>query len=81
MIFYKYKFKFIGQFKVDPNKPWPWESDPKRYKFLKSRAFRAMTFNYLVVSHFTVIPILWYYDYQLPWTWEPIIPSEWQMFK
>lgn len=74
MILYKCKIPFFEQYKVDPQVPWPWDSDKEQYTKLKRRAFKSMVFNYLVVSHFNIVPIIYYYNWQIPWNWKTEIP-------
>jgi len=40
MILYQFKIPFFEQYKVDPETPWPWDSDKEQYKMLRNRALK-----------------------------------------
>lgn len=38
-----------------------------------------MLFNYLIVSQFNVLPVLYYYNWEIPWRWGNVIPDIYEM--
>ena len=49
---YAKKFAFLEKYRVNPNRKWPWEEDP-----LKWRVIIAKTLKSLLIIHFLLVPI------------------------
>ena len=57
-----------------------WELDKEHFDRLKRRAFKQMLFNYLIVSQFNVLPALYFYNWEILWSWGHFVPYIYEIY-
>ena len=81
-LIYRYEFKVIEQYKIDPQKAWPWVSDPEGWRIEAYQALKSVLFNMTFVNFVFATVVLYFYDWDLPWNNRPEdVPTGLEMAK
>lgn len=71
MIFwFCYRFVLLQKYKVEPDRPWPWEEDKVAWDRIFYRGVFRVTFNNTFTSLFCSLLLCYLWDWQNPWSFD-----------
>lgn len=61
--YFVYSVRAFDKYKVQKDKPWPWDDDPVKWAETKSKATKGIVINGLFVNIFCMLLTSWFYNW------------------